>query len=187
MLKRFMVASAATALLVGVAAAEGTGGPPAPAPSAPAPAAKPAPAPAAKSTEMSKPAPGAQAGKFISSQSPDQHLASNFRGTDVVGPDNAKIGDVSDILFAKDGKILGYVVSVGGFLGIGSKNVALEPAAFEVVAGDKSKNESDKLKLAMTKEQLQQAANFEPYKAPATTTTGMGGGTSPRPSSSLPR
>jgi hypothetical protein len=187
MLKRFMVASAATALIIGAAAAEGTGGPPAAAPSAPAPAAKSAPAPAAKSTEMSKPAPTAQAGKFIGSQRPDQHLASNFKGTDVVGPDNAKIGDVSDILFDKGGKVLGYVVSVGGFLGIGSKDVALEQAAFDVVAGDKSKNESDKLKLAMTKEQLQQAANFKPYKAPATTTTGMGGGTSPRPAPSLPR
>ena len=56
--------------------------------------------------------------------------------------------------------MLAYIVSVGGFLGIGSKQVALEPAAFQVVPGDKSKNESDKLRLSMTKDQLKQAANF---------------------------
>jgi hypothetical protein len=108
----------------------------------------------------------------------------------VLGADNQKIGDVSDILFAKDGKVLAYVVSVGGFLGIGSKDVALEPSAFQVVAGDKSKNESDKLKLSMTKDQLKQASNFEPYKAPSST-TGMGSsGTRPspaRPAPAIPR
>ena len=42
--------------------------------------------------------------------------------------------------------------------------------------GDKSKNESDKLRLSMTKDELKQAANFEPYKAPRST-TGMGAAT----------
>ena len=41
------------------------------------------------------------------------------------------------------------------------------------MAGDKSKNEFDKLRLSMTKDELKQAANFEPYKAPSST-TGMG-------------
>jgi len=67
-------------------------------------------------------------------------------------------------------------VGVGGFLGIGSKDVALAPAAFQVVPGDKSKNESDKLRLSMTKDQLKEAANFEPYKEPRQT-TGMSPGT----------
>ena len=91
----------------------------------------------------------------------------------MIGSDDKKIGDVSDILFDKDGKIEAYIVGVGGFLGIGSKDVALAPTAFQVVAGDKSKNESDKLRLSMTKDELKNAANFEPYKAPSST-TGMG-------------
>jgi uncharacterized protein YrrD len=98
---------------------------------------------------------------------------------DVVGTDDKKIGDVSDILFDKEGKIEAYVVSVGGFLGVGSKDVALAPTAFEVVKG--SNGTSDKLKLAMNKDELKQAQNFEPYKAPAST-TGAGarpGGTAP--------
>jgi hypothetical protein len=108
----------------------------------------------------------------------------------VVGADNQKIGDVSDILFDKSGKIDAFVVSVGGFLGMGAKDVALAPNAFEVMPGDKSKNEADKLKLSMTQEQLKQAANFEPYTPPRTT-TGMGGGSSPggspRPAPAAPQ
>ncbi len=177
MLKKLMITTAVAGLMMGSAyAAEGTN------PPSPAPAAKSAePAPAAKSTEMSKPAPAAAnpasasagSAKFVSSQKPDQFLASKFKGTDVVGTDDKKIGDVSDILFDKEGKIEAYVVGVGGFLGIGAKDVALAPSAFQVVAGDKSKNESDKLRLSMTKDELTQASNFEPYKA-SSATTGSG-------------
>ena len=144
--------------------------------------------PPAKSPEMTSPAPSTAAAekpasgsaKFINSQRSDQFLASKFKGTDVVGNDNEKIGDISDILFDKNGKIEAYVLGVGGFLGIGAKDVALAPTAFQVVPGDKSKNESDKLKLGMTKDELKQAATFEPYKAPSAT-TGMGGGPAQRP------
>jgi sporulation protein YlmC with PRC-barrel domain len=168
-----MLTTAITSLMIGAAAAEGT--PPSPAPSPPA--ATPAPSSSAPSSSMSSTAPSASSAKFVNSQRSDQFLASKFKGTDVLGTDDQKIGDVSDILFDKAGKIEAYVVSVGGFLGIGAKDVAMAPGAFQLVAGDKSKNESDKLKVAMTKDELKQAANFEPYKAPSST-TGMGGPTS---------
>ena len=183
MLKKLMITTALSSAMIGAAFAEGTptgqttppASPPAAQSQTPPPAAQPSdaakPEGSAKSAEMSKPADSA---KFINSQKSDQFLASNFKGTDVVGTDDKKIGDISDILFDKSGKIEAYVVSVGGFLGIGSKHVALEPAAFTIVAGDKSKNESDKLKVALGQEELKQAANFEPYKAPQQT-TGMGG------------
>jgi sporulation protein YlmC with PRC-barrel domain len=128
------------------------------------------------SSSITTTSPSASSAKFVNSQRQDQYLASKFKGTDVIGTDDKKIGDVSDILFDKDGKIEAYVVGVGGFLGIGSKDVALAPAAFQQVPGDKSKNESDKLRLSMTKDQLKEAANFEPYKEPRAT-TGMGAAT----------
>jgi hypothetical protein len=80
---------------------------------------------------------------------------------------------VTDILFDKNGKIEAYIVSVGGFLGIGSKHVALAPSSFQVMPADSSTS-SDRLKLSMTKEQLQQTASFEPYSPPRPTTTGSG-------------
>jgi len=202
MLKKLLVTTAITTLMISAAVAEGNpptsraneapaATTPPPAATTPPPAATTAP-PAAKSTEMSKPstemskpATTASSAKFINSQRSDQFLASKFKGTDVLGTDNQKIGDVTDILFDKDQKILAYVVSVGGFLGLGAKDVALEPSAFQVVAGDKSKNESDKLKIAMSKDELKQAAAFEPYKAPAST-TGMGSTGTTRPAGSRP-
>src|SRR4051794_38946417 len=179
MLKRLMITTAITAVMIGGAAAEGMSPS---APATPAPAAT-TPAPTASTTATSS-------AKFVNSQRQDQYLASKFKGTDVIGSDDKKIGDVSDILFDKDGKIEAYVVGVGGFLGIGSKDVALAPSAFQIVPGDKSKNESDKLRLSMTQDELKQAANFEPYKAPSST-TGMGSTpTSTRPApggSGVPR
>jgi hypothetical protein len=165
----------------------------------------PSPAPTPKSTEMTQPSsapsasqpststsssintasPSASSAKFINSQRQDQYLASKFKGTDVIGADDKKIGDVTDILFDKNSKVEAYVVGVGGFLGIGSKEVALAPTAFQVVPGDKSKNESDKLRLSMTKEQLKEAANFEAYKEPRST-TGMGATTRPLGSPASP-
>ncbi len=171
MLKKLMITTALSGLMIGAAAAQGMN------PSSPA--AKPATPPAATAPATSGSA------QFINSQKPDQFLASKFKGTDVIGADNEKIGGVSDILFDKSGKIEAFVVGVGGFLGIGSKDVALAPASFQVVPGDKSKNESDKLRLSMTKEQLKQAANFEPYKEPRAT-TGMGGTGTTRPSPAAP-
>lgn len=108
----------------------------------------------------------------MNSQRSDQFLASKFKGTDVIGADDQKIGDVSDILFDKDGKIEAYVVSVGGFLGMGAKDVALAPSAFAVMPGDNGA--ADKLKLSMTQDQLKQAENFTPYSPPHATTTGAG-------------
>lgn len=177
MLKKLMMTTALSGMMIGAALAQGAPGKPdTPAATPATPPAATAPAPKSGTTAA---APAAGSVQVVNSQRADQWLASQFKGTDVVGSDNEKIGDVSDMLFDKDGKIEAYVVSVGGFLGMGAKDVALAPESFEVVSGDKSKNESDKLKLTMTKDQLKQAASFEPYKAPRTT-TGMGGGT-PRP------
>ena len=169
MMKNLLLASAASGLMLSAALAQS------PSPSSP-PAGSP---PAAQKQDMSKPsgttaaAPADQ--KIVTSQTPDQFLASKFNGTDVVGIDDKKVGDVSDVPFDKDGKILAYVVSIGGFLGIGSKNVAMAPSAFQVVKG--SNGSEDKLKISMSQEQLKQMASFEPYQPPRQTTgAGPGGG-----------
>jgi hypothetical protein len=118
----------------------------------------------------------------ISAQSPDQWLASKFKGTDVIGADNAKIGDVRDILFDKQGKVDAVIVGVGGFLGIGQKDVALPLTAFQLVPAKSSGNDSssDKLRLSMSKDQLTQMAEFKPLST-TSTTTGSGSTSTPRP------
>jgi sporulation protein YlmC with PRC-barrel domain len=113
--------------------------------------------------------------QFIAAQKADQWLASKFKGTDVLGADNQKVGDISDILFDKSGKIEAYVVSVGGVLGVGAKEVAMTPSSFQLVPGDSAGPQ--KLKTSMTKDQLTNAQAFVHYEAkPATTGAGSSGG-----------
>jgi sporulation protein YlmC with PRC-barrel domain len=50
---------------------------------------------------------------------------SQLMGIDVYGADNQKIGDIDEVLVDRQGKIHGLVVGVGGFLGIGQKDVAI--------------------------------------------------------------
>jgi hypothetical protein len=174
MLKKLALISAVSTFVVGAALAQQSPSPPAGSSSPPPAATETAPKADTKADTTATTG-GAQ---FVSAQKPDQFLASKFKGTDVMGAENQKIGDISDILFDKDGKIEAFVVSVGGFLGMGAKEVAMAPKAFTF---EKDANSgTQKAKVTMTKDQLTQAANFEPHKEPARTTTGAGGG-SPRP------
>lgn len=143
---------------------------------------------------LARSANSADAPKFVAAQSADQWVFSKFKGTDVVGPNNETIGGVNDVLFDKSGKISGIVVGVGGFLGIGQKNVAIDISAFEpvpaasgtpVAAGTTNDPTNVKLKVASTKEELQKAPDFQYFKPPPEpagerpTTTGMGQRQSP--------
>jgi hypothetical protein len=154
MLKRIMAVAAVSGLALTSALAQQSP-PSSTTPSTSATPSAPAPSAAAK-----------PAGKanFVTKQSSDQHLASKFNGTDVIGADDAKIGDVSDVLFDKDYKVIAFIVGVGGFLGIGSKDVAIDPASFSPVPG---KDSTDmKLRLSMTKDELKAAEAFERYQPP---------------------
>jgi sporulation protein YlmC with PRC-barrel domain len=55
----------------------------------------------------------------------DLMRASKLMGVDVYGADNQKIGDIDEALVDRQGRIHGIVVGVGGFLGIGQKDVAI--------------------------------------------------------------
>jgi hypothetical protein len=147
MLKKLMITTAAAALVAGAAVAQ-----------SPAPDTMPAPGASA--------AQGAR--QFVSMQGADHWLATKFKGTDVIGSNNEKIGDVTDLLIDHNGRIVAYIVGVGGFLGIGQKDVALAPVAFQVQPA--TDREELKLKLAMTKDELKNAPEFKAATRPAPTT-----------------
>ena len=56
---------------------------------------------------------------------PGQWRASQIEGLDVYNQNNEKIGDISEMLVDQSGKIQAVVIGVGGFLGIGERNVAI--------------------------------------------------------------
>lgn len=55
-----------------------------------------------------------------------QWRASKMVGINIYGPDNKSIGEVNEVLIDRNGSVAGVVVGVGGFLGMGEKNVALK-------------------------------------------------------------
>jgi sporulation protein YlmC with PRC-barrel domain len=69
----------------------------------------------------------------IPAKEQDMVLVSNLWNANVYGPDEQRIGDINDIIIKSDGKIEGVVVGVGGFLGLGEKNVALRMDQFKVM------------------------------------------------------
>jgi sporulation protein YlmC with PRC-barrel domain len=105
----------ATALVVPALAQSN---PPAAAPKAPA-AAPAATAPAAP----------ASTNKSFS----EQWRASKLIGLNVYNDQNEKLGDISELLLDKDGKVTGVVIGVGGFLGMGQHDIKVDMAKLKFV------------------------------------------------------
>ncbi len=55
---------------------------------------------------------------------------------DVYDPNNNKIGAVSDVLVSPDGRVDALIVGVGGFLGVGAKDVAVNFNAVKQIKRD---------------------------------------------------
>ena len=64
-------------------------------------------------------------GNWMTQEQPGQWRASKLEGLDVYNQNNEKIGDISELLVDSSGKVQAVVVGVGGFLGIGERDVAI--------------------------------------------------------------
>jgi len=81
--------------------------------------------------------------------------ASSLVGMDVRNTQNEKLGEIKDIVLdLHSGKVAYAVLSVGGFLGIGDKYVAVPPSAFTAAP------DQDKLILNADKAKIQNAPGF---------------------------
>ena len=70
-------------------------------------------------------------GQFMTHMNPDQWRGSKLVGVNIYGQNNEKIGDVNEVLIDRKGNADAIVVGVGGFLGMGEKDVALPFSAVE--------------------------------------------------------
>ncbi len=87
-------------------------------------------------------------------------LASTIIGRSVYSsadPQSDNIGDVNDLIVSEDGSVTNAIIGVGGFLGIGEKNVAVPFDQLKVVESDGD----FRLVYAATKEQLEAAPQFD--------------------------
>ncbi len=88
------------------------------------------------------------------------HRASEVIGLNVMTPNNEDtIGEVNDLVFdGENGTVRYAAVSVGGFLGIGDKIVAIPWKSFE---SRKDADGNSYLSLDTTKEKLEKAPGFD--------------------------
>ena len=86
-------------------------------------------------------------------------LASAIIGGNVYSPSEESVGDVNDLVIKPTGEIDAVVVGVGGFIGIGEKNVAIALDRFTIEPTEDLA--STKLVLNATKEELEAAPAFK--------------------------
>ena len=122
----------------------------------------------------------------IPAQKPDEVRADTMIGMDVYDTEGNKVGTVKDILFNGQGQATGVVLSVGGVLGLGAKQVGLQWSEVDI------QPDAQVAKVQYNKDQLEAAPDFKtqeaqkaesdaaqmqlqqqnaPANAPATTTT----------------
>lgn len=122
-------------------------------------------------------------GGFFTYQEGDQMLGSGLMGADVWGAEGESIGGVDDLLLDSNGQVMAVVVGVGGFLGIGEKDVAIANDQLEfVLAEETAANTATTMPatgMATTGAATTPAGTTAPVgTAPATTTEGTAAGTS---------
>ena len=76
---------------------------------------------------------------------------------DVYDPKNNKIGSVSDVLVSPEGQVNALIVGVGGFLGVGEKDVAVPFGAIKQT----KKDNKIYLTMSATKDELKAAPGFK--------------------------
>ncbi|MBB6308490.1 PRC-barrel domain-containing protein [Xanthobacter tagetidis] len=120
------------------------------------------------SSTMPPAATAAPPATFIGMQTADQIMASDLIGMSVRGAGDESIGEINDVVLARDGRVIGAVIGVGGFLGIGEKSVAVPFQMVEMVRGP---NTTDHVVIRKTKDELKAAPEFKEREAPSATNT----------------
>ena len=95
---------------------------------------------------------------FIKVENTDM-LSSNVVELDIYNGQNNNIGKIQDIAFNASKQMTGYILSVGGFLGMGTHYVAVDPNA--VMVQYDANNKTWRATMNATKEQLKSAPEFK--------------------------
>jgi sporulation protein YlmC with PRC-barrel domain len=94
--------------------------------------------------------------------------ADKLSGMDIYGTDGKKIGDVDKVLADSSNQIKAVTVDVGGFLGIGAKEVVIPISQLQ-------KGQKDRLQTSMTKDEIQ---NLQKYDSTGSNSGAAGSGAS---------
>jgi PRC-barrel domain len=118
---------------------------------------------------------GGPAAQALSSIPANSLTATVWHKQNVYDPGDNKIGEIMDVLVDREGKISTLIVGVGGFLGMGEKDVAVPFNAVRLTSKDNNKfylvmnATKDALKAAKGFKYDRNAMTWVPEDAPATT------------------
>ena len=94
---------------------------------------------------------------FVTQQPATEWLADMYIGQSVVNAAGETLGEVSDLLFDRKGQISTVIIGVGGFLGIGEKNVGVP---YSMLTYDVDKTGQRVIVVALGKQDLANAPAF---------------------------
>lgn len=121
--------------------------------------------------------PAVAATDFIAKQSAGEQSSSGLIGTKIQNSAGETIGDVNYLVLDANGAVSTVVIGVGGFLGVGEKDVAVSFKELKITR-DQNDGDVDKVTVNYNKDQLKSAPEFksaEAQRANRTNTTGSGG------------
>ena len=101
---------------------------------------------------------GASGSQFVS-VGQNERLRSNLVGLDVYNASNQDIGQIKDLAVGPAGRTRAYIVSVGGFLGVGTHYVAMNPSDVKVLYN--SSDQKWHATTGVTSDQLKSAPEFQ--------------------------
>jgi sporulation protein YlmC with PRC-barrel domain len=125
-----------------------------------APEAPQAEAPQATESEESDASDAIKSGsaQFLTEQEADDWLASDLIGKSVVNAENESIGTINDLVTDSNGEIAAVLIGVGGFLGLGEKDVAV---SFKELKLARDEDDAVTAMVSTSKDALAQAPDFK--------------------------
>lgn len=156
---RLLVATGAVASLFGVAAVAQT----------PQPTTPTQPAPQSTQPAPTQPGTTAQPGvraidpatlklTYYTVQPADM-LAENLIDADVYNLQNEEVGEIDDLIIDDGKRVTGVILEIGGFLGLGERHVAVDPASLVINRGPNGS--IARVVINTTKENLKNAPAFK--------------------------
>jgi uncharacterized protein YrrD len=88
----------------------------------------------------------------------DSMLSDHLEGLNIRNSENESIGEIEDIVI-NQGRVAGYILSVGGFLGMGDRYVVVDPSAVAIAYNANDNKWSATMNA--TKDQLKAAPEFK--------------------------
>jgi hypothetical protein len=91
----------------------------------------------------------------------DHQEAQGILGKEVRGPDNENMGRIVDVIVDRSGEVRAAIIDFGGFLGVGSRKIAV---AWNALSFPSEGKKISQVNLDLTRDQVRAAPEYKPDK-----------------------